>query len=352
MALDAPVFNKNNLYQMSRSELVSRLDPQGHIADIAEALEETNEILLDMTFKESNILDGYLTTIRTGLPTAYWKQINRGVPASKSTTAQIKESSGMMEAQSRVDPKLIELNGNTKAFRASEERPFLEAMNQTMAHELFYGDATAHKEGFNGFECRYNTIQTSKALSAKNVIDAKGTGTKLASIYVVAWGDNVFGFYPKGSTVGLHTSDLGLQLVQDDDGNYLRNYITIYNWDMGLVVRDWRYVARICNINVEDLKNGVGVGTPDVRQANTTNLVLLLQQALDLIPRQGNSHIAIYMNGDVFSAFNTLAARSAQNVIEIEQALNRHGEQAHWRTFMGYPLRRCDQLKTGEAQVK
>lgn len=352
MPLDTPVFNKRNLVMMSRSELVSRLDPSGHIADIAEALEETNEILLDMTFKESNIIDGYITPIRTGLPKAYWRQINKGVPPSKSTTAQIKESSGMMEAQSRVDPMLIELNGNTRAFRASEDRPFLEALNQTMANQLFYGDATKAKEGFNGLECRYNTIDVKKALSAKNVINAGGTGDKLSSVYVVAWGDNVFGFYPKGTTVGLQTRDKGLIMVPDEEGNLMENYVMIYDWSMGLCVRDWRYCARICNINVDDLKNGVGVGEPDVRKANTTNLVLLLQQALDLIPRQGNNRIAIYMNGDVFSAFNTLVARSATNIVELERALNRHGEQYHWRTFMGYPLRQVDQLKVGEKQVQ
>ena len=352
MALDAPVFNKNNLVMMSRSELVSRLDPNGKIANIAEALEETNEILLDMTFKESNIVDGYITTVRTGLPKAYWRQINHGVPPSKSQAAQVKESSGMMEAQSRVDPYLIKLNDNTREFRASEDRPFVEAMGQTMAHEIFYGDATRSKEGFNGLECRYNTTNLKAALSAKNVIDAKGTGDKLASIWVVAWGDNVFGFYPKGTTAGLEVKDKGIVMVPDENGNQMENYLTIYDWSMGLVVRDWRYCSRVCNINVDDLRNGVGVGEPDVRKANTTNLVLLLQQALDLIPRRGNSHIAIYMNGDVFSAFNTLVARSAQNVIEIERALNRHGEQFHWRTFMGYPLRQVDQLVTGETQVK
>lgn len=352
MPLETPVFNKRNLVMMSQSELVKRLDPNGKIAQIAEVLDETNEMLWDMTFKESNLDKGYMTTIRTGLPTAYWRQINMGVPPSKSQAAQVTEASGMMEAQSRVDPKLLEYNNNTAAFRASEDRAFLEAMNQTMQYQVIYGDATKTKEGFNGLTCRYNTLDPKKAQSAKNVIDAGGTGDNLTSIWIVAWGDRVFGFYPKGTTVGLKTSDKGLVLVPDENGNLMENYVTIYDWDMGLCVTDWRYCARVCNINVDDLMNGRGCGTADVRTAGSNNLILMVQRALDLIPRGGANKIAIYMNGDVFSGLNTLSARADQNVIQLESGLNRHGEYFHWRTFLGYPMRRVDQIQIGEKQVE
>ena len=68
--------------------------------------------------------------MRTGLPAVAWRLLNQGVTPSKSTTAQIDEQAGMLEAWSEVDKDLALLNGNTASFRLSEARAFLEAMNQ------------------------------------------------------------------------------------------------------------------------------------------------------------------------------------------------------------------------------
>lgn len=349
MPLTAPTFNPNSLVSISHTDFFHRLDEKGVVANIAENLQETNEILLDMTFKESNLLEGMTVPMRTGLPRAYWKRYNQGIPPSKSSVATVTEVSGMLAAMSEVDPDLIALNGNTRAFRASEDKAFQQALAHTVAHEYFYGDSTKNKEGFNGFACRYSSL--TKGDVKKNIIDCKGTGTRLSSIWIVAWGDDVFSFYPKGTTAGLQVRDDGLIWVTDENGNRKEVYQTSYKWRVGLAVRDWRKVVRLCNIDVDELLNGVGIGTADVRTANTTNLVLKLQQGLDLIPRMGTSHIAIYMNGDVFTGLNTLVARAGQNVIQIEKGLNAHGTYFHWKTFMGYPIRRVDQLSSSESKV-
>jgi hypothetical protein len=41
--------------------------------------------------------------------------------------------------------------------------------------------------------------------------------------------------------------------VQDANGNYYQALRSLYQWDNGLVVKDWRYVVRICNIDVSNL---------------------------------------------------------------------------------------------------
>ena len=107
-----------------------RLDPDGKVPTIVEMLGQTNEILEDMVFREGNLPTGHRTTIRTGLPVVYWRMLNQGVPPSKSTTAQVDEQAGMLEAWSEVDKDLALLNGNVSAFRLSEAKAFLEAMNQ------------------------------------------------------------------------------------------------------------------------------------------------------------------------------------------------------------------------------
>src|SRR5215469_18727399 len=80
-----------------------RVDPDGKVALIVELLSQTNEILDDMLVREGNLPTGHRTTVRTGIPSATWRLFNYGVPTTKSTTAQITDSCGMLETYSVVD---------------------------------------------------------------------------------------------------------------------------------------------------------------------------------------------------------------------------------------------------------
>jgi hypothetical protein len=130
-----------------------RIDDDGKIAEIINLLSQTNEILDDMLWVEGNLPTGHKTTIRTGLPSAYWRLLNMGVPRGKSTTAQITESCGMLETYSDIDVDLVALAGNDRAFRLSEELAFLEGMNQQMAGinmDSVYFVVTRSIPGING----------------------------------------------------------------------------------------------------------------------------------------------------------------------------------------------------------
>ena len=152
-----------------------RIDDDGKIAEIINLLSQTNEILEDMLWVEGNLPTGHKTTIRTGLPQAYWRLLNQGVPRGKSTTAQITETCGMLETYSDIDVDLVALAGNDRAFRLSEELAFLEGMNQQMAGTIFYNNITSIPAAFMGLAPRYPSVSTSNAQTANNVIDAGGT---------------------------------------------------------------------------------------------------------------------------------------------------------------------------------
>src|SRR5436189_1267456 len=117
---------------LTLADWAKRLDPDGKTPKIVELLSQTNEILDDMLWIEGNLPTGHRTTVRTGLPAVAWRLLNGGVAPSKSTTAQIDEQAGMLEAWSEVDKDLALLNGNIGAFRLSEATAFIEAMNQEM----------------------------------------------------------------------------------------------------------------------------------------------------------------------------------------------------------------------------
>lgn len=130
---------------------------KGQVAgDVIELMNQTNDVLDDIPFMESNQSDGHLTRIRTGLPEVYWRRLYKGVDPSKGTYAQVKETCGMLESLLELDVAETELYGDkAKAFRLSEQLAFTEAMRQKVATTLFYGNNTANPDEFNGFAMRY-----------------------------------------------------------------------------------------------------------------------------------------------------------------------------------------------------
>ena len=325
---------------LTLADWAKRLDPDGKVPAVAELLSQSNEILEDAVFQEGNLPTGHRVIIRTGLPTAYWRSINQGIPTSKSTTAQVDESIGMLEAYAKIDKDLALLNGNTNAFRMSEDSAFLEAMNQAQASTLLYGNPATDPRQYLGLAPRYGAI--SGAGNAQNVIDAGGVSTNNTSIYLVVWGDNTtFCTFPKGSKAGLAHDDQGELVVYDANSNPYQAFQTHYQWKNGLVVKDWRYVVRICNINTANL----------VAESAAADIIKLMSRALDRIPNLSMGRPAFYMNRTVYSMLRIQALNKSQNVLDINSGLNQFGTPSSWNTFEGVPLRRVDQLLNTEARV-
>jgi hypothetical protein len=330
---------------LTLADWAKRIDPEGRVPVVAELLSQSNEILEDCMFKEGNLPTGERVVIRTGLPTVYWRALNQGIPNSKSTTAQVDEACGILEARSEVDKDLAMLNGNTAQFRLSEDTAFLEAMNQTQATTLFYGNPGTDPKQFLGLAARYSSLSGG---NAQNILSAGGSGSDNTSIYLVVWGDNtVYCPFPKGSKAGLIHEDLGEQTVYNSDGTRLQAYATRYQWKNGLVVKDWRYVVRICNIDVSDL-----IAQTGTQAANAaTAIIKLMARALYRIPNMSMGRAAFYMNRTVHSGLALAALDKSQYVLKIEQGLTQFGQPNSWLSFLGVPLRRVDAILNTEAVV-
>ncbi len=317
-------------------DLARRSDPSGRIATIVEVLNETNEILDDMTFVEGNLPTGHRTTIRTGLPAPTWRKLYGGVQPTKSTTAQITDTTGMLEAYAEVDKALADLNGNTAEFRLSEDRGHIEGMSQEMADTVFYGNEGSEPEAFTGFTPRFNSLT---AENADNIIVGGGAGTDNASIWLVVWGPNtVHGIIPKGSIAGLQMSDKGQVTIENVDGagGRMEAYRTHYRWDAGLTVRDWRYVVRIPNIDKSALT---------VDAATGANLPNLLFEAMARVPNLNAGRPVFYMARDMMTRLGQQMANATKS---STMTLDIVGGR---RTMMyqGIPIRRIDALSADEA---
>lgn len=322
-------------------DVAKRMDPDGKAAKIAEMLSQDNEVLDDMPWIEGNLPTGHRVTVRTGLPTAAWRKLNQGVPRSKSTTAQIDEATAMLEAWSDVDKDLAELNGLESDFRLTESSAFIESLNQQMASTLFYGSTIATPESFLGLAPRFDDVPTTVggAENKDNVIDAGGTGTDNTSIWLIGWGPNtVHGIYPKGSKAGLQHEDLGLDTVLDANGNPYRAYRDHYQWKCGIALRDWRYVVRIANIDVSDLKGDASTGA---------KILNLMTRALERIQSLNGVRPVFYMNRTVRSILR-------QQIIEAVKQSTLTVEELYGKRVMmasEVPVRRTDALLNNEARV-
>ena len=317
-------------------DVTKAMAPDGSIDTVAEILKETNEILDDMTVIEGNLPTGHRTTILTGYPTPTWRQFYGSVQPTKSTRAQITDSCGMLEDYAEIDKALADLNGNTAAYRLSEDRGHIEGLSQEMATTLFSGDESLNPEKFTGFNKRFNTLS---AENGQNIIDAGGTGTDNASIWLVGWGPNtVHGIYPKGSIAGLQMEDKGQVTITSSAGNY-EGYRSHYRWDLGLTVRDWRFVVRIANIDRSNLTADAATGA---------NLPELMFEAEELIPNLSGARFAYYMDRRTRTKVRQQAAAGlANSTLQWEDVAGR-------RTLMspsGFPMRRVDVLAADEARV-
>lgn len=329
----AQIGTKNNLLDIAK-----RLDPDGKIAKIVELLSQDNGIVDDIPFKEANEMTSHLTTVRTGLPSVYWRLLNAGVQPSKSTTAQIKEGIGMLEAWSMCDVKLAKMSGNEKQYRLSEATAFLEAMTQEAAQTIFYGNNATAPEEFNGLAIRYSS---SSATNGQNIIKAGGVGSDNSSIYLVCWGEQtVHGIYPKGSKAGIDHIDHGTQVEQNAGGvtgAQMVVYKEQFTWDMGIALKDWRYVVRICNIDISDLSGG-----------SAADLTDLMIKATHRIPNKNMGKCVFYMNRTVFQYLD-LQRRS--DVIAggcLDYAVV-DGKAIY--SFRGIPVKVVDALLETEATV-
>ena len=302
---------------LTLADWAKRLDPDGKTDKIVEILSQTNEILTDALFMEGNLPTGHRTTVRTGLPSVYWRLMNQGTPPSKSTTAQVDEQCGMLNAWSEVDADLAELNGNIGSFRLSEAESFLEAMNQEMAATMIYGSAS-NPEEFVGLAPRYSDLS---ANNGENILNAGGTGSNNSSVYLIGWGGNaICGIFPKGSKAGLTHEDLGLVTVETTAGiagNRMRAYQDHFKWKCGLAVKDWRYGVRIANINNSDLLALTGT------QATTasTFITKMMSRAIDRMPMLSGIKPTFYANRTVLSLLRIAAQQESNSVISIEEGL-------------------------------
>ena len=320
---------------LTLSDWQKRTGADGAPQTIIEMLSQTNEVLDDMLVKPSNEPASHLTTVRSGLPEPTWRRLNYGVQPSKSATAQVRDTMGMCEDYLEVDMALADLNGNTADFRLSESRPKIEGMNQAISEALFYSNSVIEQQKFMGLSPRYNSLSAENGV---NIIDAGGSGSKLTSIWLIVWGDNTcHGIFPKNQIAGIQYQDLGQQTLLDDKGGKYEGYRSHLKWNIGLTLRDWRYVVRIANIDIDTLTKTGSTGA---------DLIDLLTDAVEQPPNLTIGRPVLYMHKKI-RTYLRKQIRNKSNVNLTQE--NVAGKKVLF--FDEVPIKRCDGLLLTEERV-
>jgi hypothetical protein len=322
---------------LTLTDWAKRQDPNGKIAKIAEILNTTNEVLDDMVWVEGNLPTGHKTTVRSGLPSTAWRLLNYGVQPSKSRTVQVVDTCGMLEAYAEIDKDLANLNGNTSEFRLSEDRAFLESMNKEFVDALFYGDTSVTPEKFLGLQPRFTATANENGGQIIKA-DSSASGDDQTSVWLVCWGENtVHGTFPKGKVAGLSHQDLGEVTLSDVAGGRYQGFRSHYKWDCGLVVRDWRYVVRIANIDTSALTAGGATGA---------NLIDSMVAAIETLPNVQMGKPVFYCNKTVRTYLRNQLRNKSNVYLTLGEAAGRKVVE-----FDGIPVRRVDSLLKTEAVV-
>jgi len=317
-------------------DLAQQSNMKGEIQTIIELLSEVNPIIGDAPAMECNQGTTHLTTMRTGLPQVTWRKLYQGVQPSKSTKVQVKDTTGMLEAWTEVDAKLLMLAKDKQKFMLNESKSFLEAMSQEMATGFFYHDTATDPEKFMGLAPRFNSLA---AENGSQIIDAGGTGSDNLSVWFITFGENLTSLlFPEGTQAGLQRDFKGIQTKENNDGSLYDVAREKFEWDIGLTVQDWRYIARVANVDVNDLR----AGTVDIEDF----MIDAYYQLQGRLSGQNTGRTFIYCNTRVKTALHKRAKDQANVNLVIE---NFEGREII--KFLGIPIRETEALVSTEERV-
>jgi len=136
------------------------------------------------------------------------------------------------------------------------------------------------------------------------------------------------------------SEDMGKQIVTDSNGLLYTAYVTKFQWKLGLALMDYRYVIRICNIDVSDLTADAASGA-DLLDKMTD--AYYARPSVDL----GNmAKTFVYCNKTVAKFLHKQAQNKANVNLTIDSPAGKPIV-----SFLDAPIRVCDNIVSTEATV-
>jgi hypothetical protein len=323
------------------ANVITANDPTGGLKPIANTLEQTNELMQVMPWLEGNLVGGNITREVTSMFTPTIRIANEGIAASVNEDREITDTVCKLEDRIEIDEHILEKVNDPAGYIAEQVRIGQEAFGQKMADLIINGDSGTDIREFDGLNARYDALASDYSVYTDrdvNVIAGGGSGADNSSIYVLGLGPGrIHGIYPKNTAAGLTVNDKGKERINPSASstNALYAHTVQILWRAGLVVNDWRWGVRVCNIDQSALTRDAASGA---------NLIDLLSEAVHRLPSQtGNIQIAC---GRRVKDFLHSQIMNKSNV-NITYGPDPFGRQT--TMFMGIPINRVDAI--GEAET-
>lgn len=317
------------------------------IGDVVEALTQLTPFMKDANVITCNKGSKHVSSIRTGLPSVSWGALYQGIAQSKGAYTQVEDTTGFIEGLSSVDSRLLKLKPDQASkLRLMEANGFLETMAQTLESAVFYSNVLINGKQFHGLAPRYNTLANS------NVINGGGSGSDNASIWFVTHGDGQTSMLtPENIPAGVIREDKGEQRVLDASNNPYYVKEEMFTQHAGIAVKDWRYNARIANIDVSDLIAGSTALNPLMRKAYY-KLQGRRSYKMEKPGEMSPGRTVIYMNRTLMEALDAEQTNgrggSTDNFVRLRPMEIQGEEVLTWR---GIPIRETDALLNTEAAL-
>ena len=273
--------------QLSLMEIAKRVH-NGKFEPIAETLAETNDIITDAAWMPANDLTSHVLTRQQLLPNGSYKKPRKGTVAEGGKTNQLREEVAELYGRSPVDEQELNKAPDKAQARHDEDMLFIEGLSQTSAYDIIYGNNGADPEKLMGFANRPEW----DALADANVIGQGGTGSDLASLWILQWGARAITLrYPMNQKLGIQWEDLGRQPVVDGDGNTYDAMVSRFIISFALAIMDIRNAQRIANIETAGSSNTL----------DDDNII----RSLNKMPQRGrNAHM--YVNRTIMSQLDII----------------------------------------------
>jgi hypothetical protein len=277
------------------------------------------------------------------MPSGTWRMLNQGIVSTNTGALQVDESIGLLENRAEIDLVTARLSSDIPAYRRQKGNLIIRGLAAQLETTLIYGDTTTYPGRFHGLHPRYNALgQKTNSFGANNMsmnqVVGNGGTTNLSSIWLIGWGENkVYGIYPQGSPIGIESEDLGVIDLRDVNGGVFRGYAEHFRVQMGLAVEDWRYVSRLCNVDV--------AGT-----INDANMTVLLNNMIDMtmaIPDLQACRPCFYCNRKVKAYLMKMAYTKANLALSIGDVY----DEKNLLLVNGIPLRQADSITLTESQI-
>jgi len=227
-------------------------------ADVINMASRNKPIIEDALALPCNDGTKHKTLIKKGLPTYVLKALYGGVPASRGNKMQVEDTCSVIATAAEIETDYIDIfekAEDKKSARLEEASDHVEALGQGVETLVIYGNSSTNPRAPRGLVQRFSSLT---AENGKNIVHGAGTiaggdSGKCTSVWFITWDSSTLHLiYPKGSKAGVNQVDNGKINKEGPEGTYFV-YRDDFSWQVGVSLRDWRYVVRVAGIDTENL---------------------------------------------------------------------------------------------------